>query len=68
MAKVNIGNEFKLEHAAGVTLFKVDRPHRDYGYFECVAVAGLSGTHHFIGSIQVLRVSDIERLMSGGAR
>ena len=55
-----LGQRFNRVHAAGVTRYQVDREHRDFGYFECVAIRGLSGTHHFIGSIQVFSRTDIE--------
>lgn len=54
-----LGQRFNHRHAAGVTRYQVDREHRDSGYYECVAVRGVSGTHHFIGSIQVFSVIDI---------
>lgn len=46
-----IGEEFAVHHAAGITLYRVDRKYRDAGYFECVSVRGISGSHHFIGAI-----------------
>ena len=55
-----IGETFDVHHAAGVTRYRVARPHRDAGYFECVAVAGLSGSHHFIGSIEIFSRDAIE--------
>jgi hypothetical protein len=61
MATSLLGARFNRTHAAGVTRYQVDREHRDFGYFECVAIRGVSGTHHFIGSIQVFSVADIER-------
>lgn len=54
------GREFDHHHAAGVTRYRVLRGHRDSGYYECVAVMGVSGTHHFVGSIQVFSRTDIE--------
>lgn len=58
-----IGHIFDLRHAAGITRYRVMREHRDYGYFECVAVGAISGTHHFIGSIQIFSRSDIQERM-----
>lgn len=55
-----VGSLFDHEHAAGVTRFKVVRRHRDAGYFECVAKEGVSGTHHFIGGVQVFSREAIE--------
>jgi hypothetical protein len=63
-----LGQRFNVKHAAGVTRFQVNRAHRDAGYFECVAVRGVSGTHHFIGSIQVFSRSDIEQAMQACER
>lgn len=62
-----VGERFNWQHAAGVTRFQVDRPHRDAGYFECVAVRGVSGAHHFIGSIQVFSRQEIERVLISDA-
>lgn len=58
--KFLIGLEFNERHGAGVTRYRVNRAHRDAGYFECVAVDGVEGTHHFLGSIQVFSRQDIE--------
>ena len=55
-----IGLEFNERHGAGVTRYRVNQRHRDAGYFECVAVDGVEGTHHFLGSIQVFSRRDIE--------
>lgn len=55
-----LGQRFNWHHAAGVTRYQVDRPHRDVGYYECVAVRGVSGAHHGIGGIQVFSRCDIE--------
>ena len=54
-----LGQRFNHRHAAGVTRYQIDRAHRDAGYFECVAIRGVSGTHHFIGTIQVFSLADI---------
>lgn len=56
-----LGQRFDHRHAAGVTRFHVDRQHRDAGYYECVAVRGVEGSHHFIGGIQVFSRADIEK-------
>lgn len=48
-----IGKHFIYKHAAGETLYVVSKPHRDSGYFECIAYKPISGSHHFIGSIQI---------------
>jgi hypothetical protein len=61
-----IGTRFDHCHAAGVTRYQVDRPHRDAGYYECVAIRAVSGSHHFIGSIQVFSRADI--VATEGAR
>lgn len=58
---VNTGLRFNVSHAAGVTRYQVDRPHRHSGMYECVAIRAVSGTHHFIGSIQVFSRQEIER-------
>lgn len=54
-----LGQRFDHRHAAGVTRYQIDRAHRDAGYYECVSVRGVSGTHHFIGGIQVFSRADI---------
>ncbi len=61
-----IGERFDHPHAAGVTRFQVDRAHRDAGYFECVAVRAVSGTHHFIGGICVFSRAEIEKALTRG--
>jgi len=43
-----IGQLFNLRHAAGVTRYLVQSRHRDAGYYECVALRGVEGTHHFV--------------------
>lgn len=48
-----LGQRFDHRHAAGVTRFQVDRAHRDAGYYECVAVRGVEGSHHFVGAIEI---------------
>lgn len=58
-----LGQRFNHRHAAGVTRFQVDRAHRDAGYYDCVAVRGVEGTHHFIGCIQVFSRVDIQRAL-----
>lgn len=58
---VQTGLRFNVHHAAGVTRYQVDRAHRDAGLYECVAIRAVSGTHHFIGSIQVFSRQEIER-------
>lgn len=58
---VDTGLRFNVSHAAGVTRYQVDRPHRHAGMYECVAIRAVSGTHHFIGSIQVFSRQEIER-------
>lgn len=55
-----LGQRFDHRHAAGVTRYQVDRQHRDAGYYECVAIRGVEGSHHFIGGIQVFSRQDIE--------
>lgn len=60
-----LGQRFNHRHAAGVTRYQVDRAHRNAGYFECVAIRGVEGTHHFIGSIQVFSSADIEAAILG---
>ena len=54
-----IGSTFLYKHGGGVTEYRVTRPHRDLGYYECVATRAISGTHHFLGSIQIFRAQDI---------
>ena len=54
-----LGQLFNHIHAGGVTRFQVDRRHRDAGYYECVAVRAVSGTHHFIGGINVFSRTEI---------
>lgn len=54
------GTLFNYRHAAGVTQYRVVRRHRDCGFFECVSHKGISGSHHFIGSIQVFERKQIE--------
>ena len=51
---------FNHRHAAGVTQYRVVRPHRDCGYFECVSVGGVEGSHHFPGSIQIFSRAAIQ--------
>lgn len=63
MTKNVLGVRFNLRHEAEVTRYQVDRAHRSAGYYECVAIRGVSGTHHFIGSIQVFSRADIERAL-----
>lgn len=63
MANFLIGVEFDVRHGAGVTTYRVIRRHRDAGYFECEAVDGVFGSHHFLGSIQVFNRRDIEGLV-----
>lgn len=63
MATELIGQRFNVTHAAGVTRYQVDRPHRDVGYFECVAIRGVSGTHHFVGGIQIMSEADIRKAL-----
>lgn len=58
-----LGQRFDHQHGAGVTRFQVDREHRTPGYYECVAVRGVSGTHHFVGSIQVFSRSEIVKAL-----
>jgi hypothetical protein len=58
-----LGQRFDIRHAAGVTRYQVDRAHRHSGSYECVAIRGVEGTHHFIGSIQVFSRQEIERAM-----
>ena len=55
-----IGREFNWRHAAGITRFRVWMRHRDIGYFDCIAVRGVAGTHHFVGSIQTFSAADID--------
>lgn len=59
-----IGQRFNHRHGGGVTRFQVDRPHRTAGYFECVAVRAVEGTHHFIGSIQAFSRSEIQNALN----
>lgn len=59
MADTLLGERFDVRHAAGVTRYQVDRKHRDAGYYECVAIRGVDGTHHCIGAIQVFSRADI---------
>ena len=54
-----LGQRFNHSHAAGVTRYQVDRKHRDVGYYECVAVRCVEGTHTFLGGIQVFCRADI---------
>jgi hypothetical protein len=56
-----IGQRFNHRHAAGVTRYQIDREHRDIGYVECVAIRGVTGTHHFIGSIHVFSRIEVEQ-------
>lgn len=67
MAASILGQRFNHRHAAGVTRYQIDRPHRDAGYFECVAVRAVSGTHHFIGSVQVFSLADLWRALDDEA-
>ena len=60
MANFLIGLEFNVQHGGGVTTYRVMRRHRDAGYFECEAVDGVSGTHHFLGSLEIFSRRDIE--------
>jgi len=55
-----IDERFNHRHAAGVTRFRVDRRHRDAGYYECVAVRRIEGTHHFLGCVNVFSRAEIE--------
>jgi len=59
-----LGQRFNHRHAAGVTRYQVDRAHRDHGYFECVAIRGVEGTHHFVGGIQVFSQEDIRHALA----
>ena len=63
MSETLLGQRFNHRHAAGVTRSQVDREHRDSGWFECVAIRGVSGTHHFIGSLQFFERAEIERAL-----
>lgn len=58
-----LGQRFNIRHAAGVTRYQVDRAHREAGFFECVAIRGVEGTHHFVGSISVFSRQDIEHAL-----
>ena len=60
--------EFVVSHAAGATRYRVARRHRDVGYFECIAIAAVRGTHHFLGSIQVFGRVAIEGHMADDLR
>jgi len=46
-----MATEFNFKHAAGVTRFKVIRavPH---GFYECLSIQEISGTHHGINGFQ----------------
>lgn len=58
-----VRQEFNVRHAAGVTRYRVDRHHRDAGYYECVTVRCVEGTHTTIGAIQVFSAADIRQLI-----
>lgn len=59
MADKLLGQRFNYEHGGGVTRYQVDRAHRTAGFYECVAVRAISGSHHFIGSIQAFSRREI---------
>ncbi len=48
-----------MPHAAGITRYTVRAAHRDAGYYECVAIEGIEGTHHFLGAIQIFHRTTI---------
>ena len=56
-----VGTEFDYLHAAGTTRYRVSKRHRDCGYWECVSVEAVEGTHHFLGSINVFSTGEINR-------
>ena len=60
---MHAGTLFDHRHAAGVTQFRVARPHRDCGFFECVAHKAVEGTPHFLGSIQIFSRREIEGML-----
>lgn len=62
-----LGQRFNIRHAAGVTRYQVDRAHRHSGMFECVAIRGVEGTHHFVGSIQVFSRQEVENALISDA-
>lgn len=57
---VQAGEEFAVHHAAGITLYRVLRRHRDAGYWECQSIRGISGTHHQIGTLQIFGTTAIQ--------
>lgn len=59
-----IGQSFNLTHGGGITTYRVSRAHCDAGYFECVAVAAVSGSHHFLGGIEIMSRQTIESLIA----
>lgn len=60
-----LGQRFNHQHGGGVTRYQVDRPHRTLGFYECVAVRAVSGSHHFIGSIQAFSKAEIVKALGG---
>lgn len=56
-----LGRTFNFRHAAGVTEYRVVRPMRECGYWECVSVRGIEGTHHFVNGLQTFRNAEIEQ-------
>lgn len=58
-----LAREFDNVHAAGVTRYRVNRHHRDVGYYECVAIEAVSGTHTTIGAIEVFSTYWINRCL-----
>lgn len=57
-----VGKEFNYHHAAGITRYRVLRRHRDCGYWECVAIQAVEGTHHFLHSINIFATDKIKQL------
>lgn len=54
-----LGQRFDYRHGGGVTRYVVDRKHRDAGYYECVAVRAVEGSHTTVGAIQVFSRASI---------
>lgn len=59
------GQKFIHKHAAGETEFTVLRPHRNVGYYECVASRCVSGTHSDIGHLWIVSAHNIRRQQNG---
>ena len=65
---MQIGQEFNVVHAAGITRYRIERRYRQWGYFECVGIQAVSGTHHFLGSLQIFSQAAIEEAIAATER